>query len=500
MAEMGALWGIRWRMLRAALLYWLMAVGYDPEIGGLSNRLYGVYLVLVLGGLGVLAWLEVLSAAVQAAAALAAAPSAPPLPGVLLGALPVLVGLLQVVGVALAWWMSPLRLTWPEIAYVAGSPVPAAAIVAVAFLRVALLALPLSAMLGALAAALLSGGDRTSLAASAVALAVALVAMGPNWLAAMTRLAVARRGRWLAPVVAIVLLIAGIAAPAAALWPGRLLAGVIAGQPLWPAVAWLGAVGVLLAAAAVWVGGRVNLTDVVDESALYARLAVYAPADRRDPAVLAQARAQAHRGSRRAWPRLPDASGDVMVAARSGLARLRRPAQLLYLGEDLTLALSGCWMLADPRIAHPWFAWLLLMVAVPPRGLGDGFLADTEAPFLRQLLPRSDLAVLVADEVLPFALLAVAAIAIWVAARPPAGGVVLGVLLIPALLALRAACRGFAARTRLGARVQIPFAPVAAVSFGLVLLLGIVAGAPWVALVLAALLSVGIGAVLAHAW
>ncbi len=501
MPEFGALLATRWRMLHAAFLYWLMAVGYDPEIAGLSNRLYAIYLVLVLGGLGALTWFEVLGAAGQAATALAAVPGPRPLPDVLLGALGGLVGLIQIAGVGLAWWRSPLRLTWPEIAYVAGAPVPAAAIVAVAFLRVALLALPLAALLGSLAAVVLTGSDRTALAAAAVALAAALAVMGANWLAGMVRLAVPglRVRRWLAPLVALLLAAAVAVLPAAGLWPGRTLAGSIAGAPLWPALAWLGAAALGLVAAAIWVGSRISLTDVVDESAVYARLAVYAPGDRRDPAVLARARAEARQGGRRPWLRLPDKQGDAMLAARAGLARLRRPAQLLYLVQDLSLSLSACWMLADPRIAHPWFAWLLLMVVIPPRGLGDGFAADVDAPFLRQLLPRSDLAVLVADEVLPFILLTAVALAIWLAAQPPAGSVVLGALLIPTLLALRAGCRAFAARTRLGARVQIPFAPVAAVCFGLVLLLGIVAGAPWAALVLALLLITGLGAVMANA-
>jgi len=502
MAEFGVLLAARWRMLRAAFRYWLLAVGYDAEVGGLLNRLYAVYLVLALGGLGLLAWLETLDAASLAYRTFAAVPATHALPVALLGLLPVVVALIQLAGIALAWWMSPLRLTWPEIAYVAGAPIPAAAIVAVAFLRVAALAIPIAAALAALAAVILTGSDRTSLGASEVAIAVAVTTMGLNWLAGMTRLAVERlrHRRWLAAAVALLLLGAGASLPAAGLWPGRLLSWAIGGSSSWPGVASLAAVGLALAAGAIAVGARISLTDVVDESGVYARLATFAPGDRRDPAALARVRAEAHVGPRRVRIRLPDASGAAMLAVRAGLGRLRRPSQVLFLIEDVALALSACWMLADPRLPHPWFAWLIIMVAVPPRGLGDAFLADVEAPSLRQMLPASDLMILVADEGVPFLLLAGIGIAIWLAARPPAGGAVLGTLLIPVLMALRAACRGFAARVRLGARVALPFAPVAAVGFGLVLLLGVVAGAPWAALALAAAFCVGMGSVLAHSW
>lgn len=481
------LWLLLWaagRRSQSVVRYWVTVFGYDPSVRSVSTWMYGFYLILIGAGLVALTAFEVLGSVAVAGAQLAAAGSATR--QAWLAAVPGLILAIQVLAIARAWGSGPVRLTWPAIAYIAGSPLSGRAIVAAAYLRALLVALPLSGVVAALAALLLSGRDHAALSALAVGLPVALLTVALAWLAGLVRLAAATL-RPLAPMWPLLLALAvlGVVAPGFALWPGRVLAGIFGGCTGSCSAATPAAVAVVLgvagSAGVILLGRAIDLRDVCDESGVFARLAVLSLADRLNPAILLQVRTQAHAGGRPLRLHLPRASeGWLLVATRSGLAILRRPWALANMLADLVLAVGASFILAG-RIPG-WFLWVILMAAAPPR-LSRHWTVDAEDPFLRQFLPQSGLSLLSAETAAPGLLVSLGAAAIWLLSSPPAATLALGLVTPIVVLALGAACQALA--TRAFGRVHVPFAAVAAVAFALVMLVGVIGRSPLGALAVA---------------
>ncbi len=121
------LW-LRWKQILGTLNYWLRLVDYDTKDADIMNRAYGLYLVLFM-----LWW----TAAMWAIAAgfIAQIGSALP-PAARLGVLalvPALVFIGQAVLIMLKLRSSPYKLSSPDIAHVAGSPIPRAIPVTLGF-------------------------------------------------------------------------------------------------------------------------------------------------------------------------------------------------------------------------------------------------------------------------------------------------------------------------------------------------------------------------------
>jgi hypothetical protein len=172
------------------------------------------------------------------------------------------------------------------------------------------------------------------------------------------------------------------------------------------------------------------------------------------------------------------------------LAYVRLPWRSLVLGRDLGLTVFGCWALLGHGL--PWGDWWVAAIAIPPRGVGDTFAADSREPFLRQTLPVSDLQLLAGDAGLPLLVVFGLSVAAWLVRRPAGSSIVAGVVCSAVLLALRALCEGVSSTGAWG-RWRPPFIAAAGVCFGLMAVIARPAGAPALALALGAGMAVLLG-------
>jgi len=496
MSDLRPLLWLRWRQLSRAGLYWLAVVGYDPGAGALMDRIYGFYVLAAVGAIAVVGWAGAVNAAQQMGRALAGTPAAASalsslVPGLVLG--------IQTLLLAVAMASSPLKLTSPDVAHVAGAPLRRGAVVAVAFLRGLPPRLLVPAAIGDLASIVLGGSLHYQAAGAVTAAALAVFSTALAWLLGMLRLAGAARRRrrlWLVPVLAVPLLAWGL--PGFALWPGRALAAALAGQaPVWNPTLLLAAAA--LSAGMVALGSRANMAVITVESGPLPQMAALGALAWTDPAAVRQIRLDAAQAGRRARLALPDARGAALLPARAALAYVRRLGLLLPLLRDLTLTVFGCWVLLGHGAGLPWFDWVFASAAIPPRGVGDIFDADTHEPFLRQFLPVDDLTLLLGDAGLPALLVLLLSVAAWIVRRPLSASLWSGIACAALLVALRALCQAVApARPREGAW-HPPFIAAAGVCFGLMAVAAVPAHAPGFALELGAAMVAVLALVTARA-
>ena len=489
------LW-LRGRQAYGVTRYWLRAgFGVNPANNSTSERLYSVYLLLFAALWLPAMWLTLASASASIGLLVGAARRS-----LLLAALPGLVFLLQIGLMMAALRASPLKLTFADIAYVAGAPLPRAIVVLVGFLRVVVVRLPLVILVAALTGATGAGAaDAVGLRAGMTTLLLGVFAWALPWLAGAARLAyppLRRRFVWLAPLL---LLVLATVIPAIVLWPGRVLEGAIRGREpgVWTAL--LAALAVLLLLALGWVGARVNLTVVADESVLYARLASLGMLGVRDRDLTRQVRTRAGFAPRRRRLRLASWRGAGTPAARATLTYARHLTLLWPLARDTGLVVAGC-LLIEGRapaggaygLAQPWIAWLFLVVALPPRGLLQAFRTDIDEPFLRQFAPVDNLWLLQADAAPPGGIvMLVAAVLLLIAHAAPAATVT-GLVFVPVLTLLLALCQGASLVPVTAARIHLPYAWVAGVLCGLVMVAGVPGRSPLTALVIACGACVGL--------
>ncbi len=494
------LW-LRGRQAYGVARYWLRAgFGVNPANNSTSERLYSVYLLLFAALWLPAMWLTLASA--SASIGLLVGVARRPL---LLAALPGLVYLLQIGLMMAALRASPLKLTFADIAYVAGAPLPRAIVVLVGFLRVVVVRLPIVVLVAALIGVALTGAtgagaaDAVGLRAGATALLLGLFAWALAWLVGAARLAYPRLRRcfvWLAPLL---LLVLPAVIPEIVLWPGRVLEGAIRGREPGVGAALLAALAVLSLLALGWVGARVNLTVVADESLLYARLASLGMPGVRDRDLTRQVRTRAGFAPRRRRLRLAPWTGAGAPAARATLTYARHLTLLWPLARDTGLVVAGCLLLSGRAptggaygLAQPWIAWLFLVVVLPPRGLLQAFRTDIDEPFLRQFAPVDNLWLLQADAAAPMAALMLVAVVVLLIVPGAPAATVTGLVFVPVLTLLLALCQGVSLVRVTAARIRLPYAWVAGVLCGLVMVAGVPGRSPLTALVIACGACVGL--------
>jgi len=494
------LW-LRGRQAYGVARYWLRAgFGVNSANNSTSERLYSVYLLLFAALWLPAMWLTLADA--SASIGLLVGVARRPL---LLAALPGLVFLLQIGLMMAALRASPLKLTFADIAYVAGAPLPRAIVVLLGFLRVVVIRLPLVVLVAALIGVALTGAagagaaDAVGLRAAVVALLLGVFAWALAWLVGAARLAygpLRRRFVWLAPLL---LLVLPAVVPGITLWPGRVLEGAIRGREpgVWPAL--LAAPAVLLLLALGWVGARVNLTVVADESLLYARLASLGMLGVRDRDLTRQVRTRAGFAPRRRRLRPASWTGAGAQAARATLTYARHLTLLWPLARDTGLVVAGCLLLSGRApaggaygLAQPWIAWLFLVVALPPRGLLQAFRTDIDEPFLRQFAPVDNLWLLQADAAPPGGIVMLVAAVLLLIVHAALAATVTGLVFVPVLTLLLALCQGASLVPVTAARIRLPYAWVAGVLCGLVMVAGVPGRSPLTALVIACGACVGL--------
>ena len=121
---------LRWRQWRSSALYWLRTLGYDPQRQGFIDRLYALYLI-VFG----LVWVTVVGIAAVSQAAGIGRHLPAGLTGAFLSLMPWFVVAAAIYFIVRALRASPVLLSFPDIAYVAASPVSRVAFVLVNFIQ-----------------------------------------------------------------------------------------------------------------------------------------------------------------------------------------------------------------------------------------------------------------------------------------------------------------------------------------------------------------------------
>lgn len=435
------LFGLRWRQFRDSAVYWLRVLGYQPNERSLSQALYLLYLI----GIGALWFVAMWGWAYFEAGRIGAA-LAPTTTADLLRIVPVAILVGQVWVMVGALRSTPLKLSFPDMAYVAGSPLARSVPVLLGFARGILTRLLLFGALAALLAVIaipdadLSGYASTRAAFAAAPLVV--LTWATAWLLGVSRLAFPRlaqiRFLWVAP-----LLLLGVAHvyPAAVLWPGQALVLAIYGQaPLWLFPA-LTAVALLLVLVFVAVGNRINMIHAADESLIYARIQALGLMAWRDPRLQARIRLQGNRTARTPWLKLPRTTGFSTLLARAALSYLRHPSMLVtsfLWGAAITQA--AVWILVNQLPVQLWIGWLLVIGVAPPVGLLNVFSEDLEEPFLRQFLTVDGFRLLVADVIVPLLALIAGSLAVWLLQGFAPGITTLGLTWIPLLAVLLTLC------------------------------------------------------------
>lgn len=404
MASFVALLWLKFRHLRTELAWWGYIAGTDL-VGDtdLIDRIYHLYLVVLLGAWGVSSWAFLLEQ-VEASCSVAGPMLQEPLL-LAVAALP-LAGLVVLCFNAVR--TSPLKLTNADVAYLASGAFPVSAIAVVDTLP-ALLA---AALLGGAAAFLLADG---AVAAGAAADPWVLCAFGAISLAAA--FAVARAAgyacvsvpasralrRWLAAAgifaavcayaVAVAVLLLPQMAEVLLGSPASLLPGTVTQAVIWSVVLTRTASGA-------------DLIRIIEESGAYAHLAGLRHMAFAAPDTYRELRRRYRVAHHRVRPRVPLARGPAALVTRALLSHLRQfegVFHLLHVG--LVLVPTGVVVLSAP--SHPALcaAWGLLLLSSlgAVRELSLAFREDKRVRLIRDLLPCSDVRLALCDAVPAFA-------------------------------------------------------------------------------------------------
>ncbi len=487
MRDVQALFWLRWRQFKDTAVYWLRVLGYRPQDASLSQNLYVLYLVLIA-----MFWVYTVAAFAFDSAAGIGRLIAQETAGDLLIGFTWATLILQVYVMINALQSTPLKLSFADMAYVAGAPISRAAPVIVGFirqvgLRLFLLSIP-TAIVGVIVGRALMPLDVSGAALRLVGATLPLILLtwALGWVVGLSRLISPRLGRlrflWFLPLL---LLPVAYFFPDAALWLGRIPALVLLNEaPVWslPLV-----IVLALAAVAVvfWMGERINMIHAVDESILYARIQALGLLAWRMIDVQARIRIQSRQASRKPFLSLPRAQGSTTFVTRAALSYVRHPFMLL-------MCFAWGWAMSTAAVQvvvgqPPIQIWILLVIiagVVPPFGLLHVFEADQRERFLRQFLPVDGLQLLLADIIVPLIALIAGGIVALLGFGFSFEILSIGIVFVPVLGLLVALCSAVALTST---RVLQTRLLATGLSFGAVILAGTQLQNPLAALGAAAL-------------
>ncbi len=472
MRDVQSLFWLRWRQFKDTAVYWLRVLGYRPQDASLSQNLYVVYLLLIglfwLYTVG--AWVFDISSGIGKLIAVSTAAE-------LMVGFTWVTLVVQVYVMVNALQSTPLKLSFADMAYIAGAPITRMAPVIVGFIRqvsirLVLLNLPVIVFGWIVSRSLIpSDFGVASLRLVATMILLIILTWAVGWMVGLSRLISPRLGRlrylWFVPLL---LLAAAYFAPDALLWPGRIAMLVMLNQaPVWalPLLIALAAVGV---AASFFLGERINMIHAVDESILYARIQALGLLAWRMIDVQARIRMQSRQASRKPLLSLPKAQGTRTFVTRAALSYIRHPVMLLacFLWGAAATGFA-VEIVARQLPAQVWILWVVAVGIAPPFGLLHVFRSDSEELFLRQFLPVDGLQLLLADVLVPLIALIAGGLAIFMTYGFEAEIASMGVMFIPVLGLMVALCGAVAVTNT---RVIQTRLLATGLSFGVVILAG----------------------------
>jgi hypothetical protein len=445
--DLRLLFWLRWRQFRDNAVYWLRLLGYDPREKALTQNFYLLYL-LGIGSIWFFAmWAWFYDTASHLGSALDSATLYQ-----LLTLLPYTVLAVQVFAMVMALRSTPLKLSFADMAYVAGTPIARSVPVLLGFVRQMITR---SVVFGAIWALLtvmllqavhLAPDGWDSLRVIAMIVLVTTFTWAAAWLLGILRLVYPRVSRvpllWLTPLL---LVVVAYVAPDFVLWPGRaILLVMYHAAPGW-LIPLMIAIAASLVIAFVWFGNRINMIQAVDESVVYARLAALGWMAWRMPDIQFRIRAQQSYINRTPWLKLPKAQGQAALVTKAAVSFLRHPSMLivnLLWGAAMTYLVVL--ILVNQLPVQFWIGWVLVAGVAPPIGLLHAFRMDLQEPFLRQFLRLNGFEIFIADVVLPLAFLILGSSVVWATQGFPPELLSMGVVFIPLLAFLLALCGAFA--------------------------------------------------------
>ena len=412
------LW-LNWKQLKQTTAYWLRVVGFDPLEETTSNRLYGLYLILIFGGWLILMWSLAVYEALNAGKHIPVSDRAN-VRAHFVHYFPWVVIAAGVLVLFLAVRKTPLKLSVEDLTYIAASPMRRDVIGAVGFTGYVLIGWAATVPIMTLASMMLAHPtSRDELGYSAypailTSIPLVLLFAGIAWCFGFWRLGRPKPARflWIWP-----LLIGGLgmAFPGVIGWPGQLLAQAVVAKPLVSQTLGMLALALIAAAGVVWTGRRINLITVASELGTASQLKSLGVLGRFTWRDLARQMRDRESLSRRI-PRfaLPNTSGVKMLIARAWLIFLRQPFRFIWAVLRATgLIAIGVILAATGASALAWLFWLSFVMVLPPRDVLGVYSSDQSNAFLRQFLAFDNLTLLVIDASLPFISLCAIGLISW---------------------------------------------------------------------------------------
>jgi hypothetical protein len=465
---------LRWRHARGRADYWAALAGADLDSASVVERTYLLYLALLFGG-----WFVAMMAAAAAGAMAVGASIGQPMRDTL-GPLALVVPSLfmGVLGMR-ALRSSPVKLTFPDIAYVGATALDTRAVAISSCLRevipATLVAVPLGYLAGSVAMGM--GSPQTAPGATAVVCAVLVpAAFLLAWAVGLARIRTDHRAwhplSWVAaPLAALALALL----PSTVRWPGTALllaleGGAVEGHVL----VLLGAIGIS-AWLAVVAASKMDMIVVIDESALYAQLQVFRPLQRYDSAAYSDIVRRKRLAARRPTWHLPNGSGAWALAERALVSHLRQPGSLAWpviWGAAILPYVAS--LAVHPPGLFAYFPPIFIFVAGPSRQLLHVFQQDIDRPSLREVLPFDNLRLLLTDSAPALAIIAAVSAVVMGVQGASAEERVLGGLLCLLLGTIAVVCRGLERLKLPRMRAPIGYGISATISVCIVLYAGTV--------------------------
>ncbi len=333
---------------------------------------------------------------------------------------------------------SIIKLSRPDIAFIAASALDTRAILVVALAFDAVVVGVVAVLVGYFVAMCLSVGLGVAvnlLVTAFLGALLAIAALGAAWLVGLLRLVLEQtRRRWavLVMLAVAVLLVAGLCcglvllmSPSGVLVDsGGFLCGVMTAV----------AIGELVAL--VMLTSHLDVTAVIKQNALYAELQPFGMLSPLDPALVRDYRRRVKLAGRRPVFHLPATTGRGAVVMRAALSTVRQyeglPALLM---QGATVAPLGLLALSGTGGMVVFLFWLVLLVQFP-QGAQTGtqaFRDDTRVRLIRDQLPFSALELLALDSLPAFLLVNVVS-CITVVFMPLPGISLLAALVLVVLL------------------------------------------------------------------
>ncbi|MCB9451198.1 MAG: hypothetical protein H6672_07145 [Anaerolineaceae bacterium] len=402
------------KRIRHEAVYWLRLLGLERD----TSRLYRVYVVVFWAYWVFAVWAFLVEQVYQASQQF---PPDDALP--LLTTFRFVIALFQIGYTVAVLVDTPLKLTAPDLAYVATAPISRGAITLVRFVRRLFLPAGVLAILGTLAVMFFTWNVQPAHVGIAGLMALFLTFLlvylsgALSWMIGIYRQscqsALARRACWLA----LPLLLVGFGLlPGVFLWPADAWVGVVTGTTGLADFGLLGATLVITFGALFITGNQVRMAQVIDDSQLYARIQRMGALG---PMIAADVIARIYKQARLTrkkwlWLRLPATpSPTLALSSRAALSLARLSPQaglrLVITGMALPSMIIAIITFGGYRALQTWvLVFLVLQLPVfRPSDATRFFREPLNQPFLRQFLPANHVLLFISQTTLPLALMSI---------------------------------------------------------------------------------------------